>query len=134
MTQNCQYGTHRVIEPANVLPQTANKIDNSLPIRSNELLVEVDTLNIDSASFTQMKKACDGDLKKVGEMIQGIVAPAVTIVPKSRASDEKRFGRGDCPRTTVCGTTSTAACRADGGAVPGVQSRTRRLDRGVTSW
>ncbi len=74
MTQNCQYGTHRVIEPANVLPQTANKIDNSLPIRSNELLVEVDTLNIDSASFTQMKEACGGDLKKVGEMIMGIVA------------------------------------------------------------
>lgn len=74
MTQVCQYGTHRVISPANALPQNAQKVDNTLPIRSNELLVEVDTLNIDSASFTQMKEACGGDLKKVGEMIMGIVA------------------------------------------------------------
>lgn len=70
----CIYGTHRVIEPANVLPQPARKVDNSLPIYDNELLVEVDTLNIDSASFTQMKAACGGDIQKVGEMILGIVA------------------------------------------------------------
>lgn len=48
------YGTHRVIEPAGVLPQAAWKIDNSPVIRDNEILIDVKTLNIDAASFKQM--------------------------------------------------------------------------------
>lgn len=70
----CKYGTHRVISPENALPQNAQKVDNSLPIYENELLIDVDTLNIDSASFRQMKEACNGDLKKVEQMIRKIVA------------------------------------------------------------
>lgn len=69
-----KFGTHRVLEPANALPQPAKKIDPSLPIMSNELLIDVETLNIDSASFTQIKGACDGDATKMAEMIQEIVA------------------------------------------------------------
>lgn len=69
----CKYGTNRVIEPKNVLPQAATKIDPSLPIHDNELLIEVDVLNIDSASFTQIKKACHSDVKKMKEMIFSIV-------------------------------------------------------------
>lgn len=69
----CKYGTHRVISPSNALPQNAEKVDNSLPIRSNELLIDVDTLNIDSASFRQMKDACGGDIKAVKQMILDIV-------------------------------------------------------------
>jgi len=70
----CRFGTHRVINPANALPQNAKKVDNSLPIFDNEILIDVDTLNVDSASFRQMKEACGGDISKVGEMIKGIVA------------------------------------------------------------
>ena len=73
MKQTCRYGTHRVIAPENALPQNAQKVDNNLPIRETEILVEVDTLNIDSASFRQMKDACGGDIEKVKEMILGIV-------------------------------------------------------------
>ncbi|MBF0359512.1 MAG: L-erythro-3,5-diaminohexanoate dehydrogenase [Oligoflexia bacterium] len=69
----CRYGTHRVIFPEKVLPQTAQRIDNSLPIYDNELLVEVDTLNIDSASFRQMKEACNHDIEGVKKMILSIV-------------------------------------------------------------
>ncbi|MEI8348266.1 MAG: L-erythro-3,5-diaminohexanoate dehydrogenase [Pseudomonadota bacterium] len=69
----CKYGTHRVVSPANVLPQAAQKIDNSLPIYENELLIDVDTLNVDAASFRQMHEACGGDDAKVGKMIMGIV-------------------------------------------------------------
>jgi L-erythro-3,5-diaminohexanoate dehydrogenase len=52
----CEFGTHRVLEPQGVLPQPAWKIDNTMEIYHNELLIEVDTLNIDAASFTQIKK------------------------------------------------------------------------------
>ena len=70
-----KYGTHRVIEPKGVLTQAAQKIDNDMAKRySNEIICDVISLNIDSASFTQIKEACGGDEKKIGEMILGIVA------------------------------------------------------------
>ena len=71
--KTCKYGTNRVLEPKNVLPQAATKINPSLPIYDNELLIDVDVLNIDSASFTQMKKACHNDESKMKEMIISIV-------------------------------------------------------------
>ena len=50
-----KYGTHRVIEPKGVLPQPANKIDNNMDeIYDNEILIDVQTLNVDSASFTDI--------------------------------------------------------------------------------
>ena len=50
-----KYGTHRVIEPKGVLPQPANKIDDNMDeIYDNEILIDVQTLNIDSASFTDI--------------------------------------------------------------------------------
>lgn len=72
--KECRFGTHIVIEPKNVLPQPATKIDPSLPITSNEILIDVETLNIDSASFTQVKEACGKDPKKMEEMILDIVS------------------------------------------------------------
>ena len=70
-----KYGTHRVIEPKGVLTQAAYKIDNNMDVLySNEIICDVQSLNIDSASFTQIEEACGGDEKKIGEMIMGIVA------------------------------------------------------------
>jgi len=70
-----KYGTHRVIEPQGVLTQAAWKIDNDMSKRySNEIICDVISLNIDSASFTQIEEACGGDETKIGEMIMGIVA------------------------------------------------------------
>lgn len=60
MKTGCKYGTHRVIEPTGTLPQPAYKVDSTMSIYDNELLIDVKTLNIDSASFTQIKKACKG--------------------------------------------------------------------------
>ncbi|MDZ4121489.1 MAG: L-erythro-3,5-diaminohexanoate dehydrogenase [Candidatus Cloacimonadaceae bacterium] len=52
----CRYGTHRVIEPKGVLPQPARVLNNDMSeIWDNELLLEVIRLNIDSASFHQIK-------------------------------------------------------------------------------
>ena len=69
-----KYGTHRVLEPKGTLPQPAQKLDNSMSIYDNEVLIDVQTLNIDSASFTQVKGACDADTAKMEEMILSIVS------------------------------------------------------------
>ena len=70
-----KYGTYRVIEPKGVLTQAAWKIDNDMTKHySNEIICDVISLNIDSASFTQIEEACGGDEQKIGEMIMGIVA------------------------------------------------------------
>ncbi len=71
--KTCKYGTNRVIEPKGVLPQAALKVDNTMEIYDNEILIDVITLNIDSASFTQIKKACNADVQKMEEMILDIV-------------------------------------------------------------
>ncbi len=73
--QGNKYGLHRVIEPKGVLPQPANKIDNNMDeIYDNEILIDVKTLNVDSASFTQIKEQAGGDEKKIAEIMLGIVA------------------------------------------------------------
>jgi len=69
----CRYGTHRVISPKGTLPQPAQKLDNTMEIYDNELLIEVSTLNIDSSSYTQIKEYCKGDAYKMKEMILSIV-------------------------------------------------------------
>lgn len=74
MKKGCPYGTHRVIEPKGVLPQPAFKIDNDMEIYDNEILIDVKTLNVDSASFTQIKEQAGGDIEKIKEIMLGIVA------------------------------------------------------------
>lgn len=74
MKKGNPFGAHRVINPAGVLPQPALKINNDMEnIYSNEILVDVEILNIDSASFTQIKQACGGDIEKIKQMILSIV-------------------------------------------------------------
>ena len=74
MKKGCPFGTHRVVEPVGALPQPAKKIDNTMEIYDNEILLNVQTLNIDSASFTQIKQEAEGDLEKIKEIMLGIVA------------------------------------------------------------
>lgn len=73
MEKLCKYGTHRVIYPLGTLPQAAEKLDNNMVCMDNEILIEVKTLNIDSASFTQIKNACDKDPELMKNMILEIV-------------------------------------------------------------
>lgn len=55
-THGCRYGSHRVIEPKGVLPQPAKIVNNDMTeIWDNELLIDVMRLNVDSASFHQIK-------------------------------------------------------------------------------
>ncbi len=67
------WGAHRVVSPQGVLPQTAEVLDVSLPIFSNELLLAVECLLLDSASMRQLNMATQGDARQVGKKIQKIV-------------------------------------------------------------
>jgi L-erythro-3,5-diaminohexanoate dehydrogenase len=72
--QGNPFGSHRVISPAGVLPQPATKVDNNMDhIWDNEILVDVDILNIDSASFTQIKEKTKGDIQGITQEILSIV-------------------------------------------------------------
>lgn len=68
-----RYGLHRVIEPQGSLPQAAKKVDNSLPVWDNELLIDVDVLNITSSAFARLKEEAKGSTEKIGEAIMQIV-------------------------------------------------------------
>lgn len=70
----CKYGSHRVIEPKGVLPQPAWKIDNDMEIYDNEILIDVKRLNVDAASFTQIKEQAGKDPEKVKEIMVDIVS------------------------------------------------------------
>ncbi len=67
-------GLQRVVGQMGLLPQQAEKVDPSLPIARDELLIEVESLNIDSASFHQISQACGGDAEKIGAHITDLVA------------------------------------------------------------
>ncbi|HIZ86975.1 MAG TPA: L-erythro-3,5-diaminohexanoate dehydrogenase [Candidatus Coprenecus pullistercoris] len=69
-----KYGVHRVISPKGVLPQPADKLDNNMDeIYDNEILIDVHTLNIDSASFTDISNRAGGDPEKIKEIMFDIV-------------------------------------------------------------
>jgi L-erythro-3,5-diaminohexanoate dehydrogenase len=61
------------MDPPGVLPQAARVVDNSLPIHPTEILVDVEMLNIDAASFTQMKEAAAGDPDRIAAIIMDTV-------------------------------------------------------------
>ena len=76
MKKGCPYGTHRVISPEGVLPQPADVIDNTMEIYDNEVLIDVKTLNIDSASFTEIERRANGDIEEIKKTMMGIVEKA----------------------------------------------------------
>ncbi len=73
MKHGSPFGTHRVLEPLGVLPQGAWKIDNTMEIRDNEILIDVSHLNIDAASFTQIKAEAGGDVTRVAAIVRSTV-------------------------------------------------------------
>jgi L-erythro-3,5-diaminohexanoate dehydrogenase len=63
-------GLHRVIEPQGALPQAAHRLDPTLPLYDNEVLIDVDVLNIDAASFHQLRSTG----QDLGQQIAAIVS------------------------------------------------------------
>ncbi|MDP9727844.1 L-erythro-3,5-diaminohexanoate dehydrogenase [Alicyclobacillus tolerans] len=73
MADSHPFGLHRVLEPQGVMPQAAWKLDNRMECGVNELLIDVERLNIDSASFRQI-------YEEVGKNEQAIAAKMKEIV------------------------------------------------------
>ncbi|HVB42039.1 MAG TPA: L-erythro-3,5-diaminohexanoate dehydrogenase [Streptosporangiaceae bacterium] len=67
-------GLHRVVEPAGVLPQAAWKLDADPAIWPDEVLISVERLNLDAASFRQLRQANGGDPAAMKAAVLGIVA------------------------------------------------------------
>ena len=54
-------GLHRVLEPPGVLPQAAWRLDASPAIAPDEVRIRVDRLNLDAASYRQLRESYAGD-------------------------------------------------------------------------
>jgi len=63
------YGTHRVLEPRGGLPQPALRLDNDFTrLFEGEILISVETLNIDAASLRQMEEAARARVGAEGDV------------------------------------------------------------------
>src|SRR5580692_11437953 len=66
-------GLHRVIDPAGVLPQAAWRLDPSPAIAADEVRIRVDRLNLDAASYRQIREAHSGDPDKIRATVLDII-------------------------------------------------------------
>lgn len=79
-----RYGCHRVLQPHGSLPQAAWQLDNRPrapgdPVAAHELVIAVERLNVDAASFLQMEAAA----KSAGEdLAAGVKARIFDTVGK----------------------------------------------------
>jgi len=66
-------GLHRVVEPAGVLPQAAERLDTCGELRPDEVRIRVGRLNLDAASFRQLATAHAGDGAAVRAAVLDII-------------------------------------------------------------
>ena len=66
-------GLHRVIEPPGVLPQAAWRLDASPVIAPDEVRIRVDRLNLDAASYRQLRETYSGDADKIRTAVLDII-------------------------------------------------------------
>jgi L-erythro-3,5-diaminohexanoate dehydrogenase len=67
-------GLHRVLEPPGVLPQAAWRLDPSPQIWPDEVRVRVQRLNLDAASFRQLREVTGGDPAAMKSAVLEIVS------------------------------------------------------------
>jgi L-erythro-3,5-diaminohexanoate dehydrogenase len=67
-------GLHRVLEPAGVLPQAAWRLDPDPRIGPDEVRVGVDRLNLDAASYRQLRESSGGSAGAMRAAVLEIVA------------------------------------------------------------
>lgn len=67
------FGVHRVVEPEGVLPYQAKRLEAASPLRPHEARIAVEALNLDSASFVQLKAEANGDLEALKRAVMAIV-------------------------------------------------------------
>jgi L-erythro-3,5-diaminohexanoate dehydrogenase len=69
-----QLGADRVVAPSGVLPQPAERLDASGPVRPFEFEVAVERLDLDSTSHRNIRERSDGDPDRMAARILEIVA------------------------------------------------------------
>lgn len=67
------FGVHRVAEPAGVLPYQARRLETTSPLRDHEVRIAVEKLNLDSASFYQLREEAGDDLDALRRQVLAIV-------------------------------------------------------------
>jgi NADPH:quinone reductase-like Zn-dependent oxidoreductase len=67
-------GTHRVLAPAGVLPQAADRLDPDPAIHADEVRLRVERLNLDAASYRQLRDRHAGDPAALRHEVLAIVA------------------------------------------------------------
>jgi L-erythro-3,5-diaminohexanoate dehydrogenase len=67
-------GLHRVLDPPGVLPQAAWRLDASAAIAADEVRIRVDRLNLDAASYRQLRETYAGDPDKIRAAVGEIIA------------------------------------------------------------
>jgi L-erythro-3,5-diaminohexanoate dehydrogenase len=67
-------GLHRVLDPPGVLPQAAWRLDPTAAIAADEVRVRVDRLNLDAASYRQLRETYAGDPDKIRAAVLDIIA------------------------------------------------------------
>ena len=53
------FGSNRVVECKGTVPTIAWKLDNSLEISDNEMLIRVDTIKLEESNFRQICNECE---------------------------------------------------------------------------
>ena len=71
--QSSPLGLHRVLDPSGVLPQAAWRLDPSPAIAPDEIRVRVDRLNLDAASYRQLRETYAGDPDKIRAAVLDII-------------------------------------------------------------
>ena len=66
-------GLHRVIDPPGVLPQAAWQLDATPAIAPDEVRIRVDRLNLDAASYRQLREAYAADPDKIRAAVLDII-------------------------------------------------------------
>lgn len=67
-------GLHRVLDPPGVLPQAAWRLDTAAALWPDEVRVRVNRLNLDAASFRQLREAHAEDAAAMRSAVLAIVA------------------------------------------------------------
>jgi L-erythro-3,5-diaminohexanoate dehydrogenase len=66
-------GTSRVLAPGGVLPQAAERLDASPPVRRLELQIDVEILNVDAAAYRHLRAATGGHPRRLEAAVVEIV-------------------------------------------------------------
>jgi L-erythro-3,5-diaminohexanoate dehydrogenase len=67
-------GLHRVLKPGGVLPQAAWRLDSGPAIWPDEVRIRVDRLNLDAASYRQLRESTGGSAEAMRGAVLQIVA------------------------------------------------------------